>query len=563
MPDQHQNTNASDQVCSRVPLEKSERQRLRQIAADYVSQNQITAPVSLDELKRCCGAIIGQYSIDPKYADFTAICLNNRVWKDEVAAVPFEKRLLLLPKCLRDSELCPGQFDRFGLVCSGCGRCVINSIKAMAQTLGYTVLIAEGSPMVMSLISSGQIQAVVGVSCMAVLEQAFSYMEAGAIPGAAVPLLFDGCKDTELDVEWLEEILTGFKPQDRPGIDLASVKGRTVDLFTKENLRRYFGADNSQTAEIALEWMARSGKRFRPVIAASVFMSSSRHPGNENKDLPRSLQDIAVAIECFHKASLVHDDIEDDDEKRYGQNTLHQQHGIPVALNTGDYLLGLGYKIIADVDAPDSVKVKMLRAASDAHYKLCIGQGNELTWMKNPAPLSVEQVIDIFRHKTSPAFEVAFKLGLHLCENDVPGDNLVGEYCKYLGIAYQVLDDINDFDKAVGAGKLGELKPSLLYALAWRDADSDQKKILRLIWSGTSRKEHETVELIKVFSDLSVKRKAIDMLQSFKQAAIEAISPVKNTPLKSLLRIVISKIFSEVEIMSCCDDYSPGNNKDS
>lgn len=561
MPDQRQNANASPR--SRVPLEKSQRQRLRQIASDFVSQNDITAPASLDELKRHCGTIISRHRIDPQYADFTAICLNNCIWKDQVAAVPFDKRLLLLPRCLRHSELCPGRFDRFGLVCSGCGRCVINSIKSMAETLGYTVLIAEGSPMVMSLISSGQIQAVVGVSCMAVLEQAFSYMEAGAIPGAAVPLLFDGCKDTELDVEWLEEILTDFKPPDLPGVDLASVKQQIAGLFTKENLRRYFAADDSQTADIALEWMARSGKRFRPIIAASVFMTSRQTPGNGKNELPPALQDIAVAIECFHKASLVHDDIEDDDEKRYGQNTLHQQHGVPVALNTGDYLLGLGYKIIADVDAPDRVKVKMLHAASDAHYKLCIGQGNELTWLKNPAPLSVEQVIDIFRYKTSPAFEVAFRLGMQLCESDAAGDGLIGEYCKYLGIAYQVLDDINDFDKAMAAGKFDELKPSLLYALAWRDADSGQKKILSLIWSGASSKKYETAGLIKVFGDLSVKRKAIDMLQSFKQAAIEAISPVKNTPLKSLLRIVISRIFSEVEIMSCCDDYSPGNNKDS
>src|SRR6185503_2935803 len=63
-------------------------------------------------------------------------------------------------------------------------------------------------------------------------------------------------------------------------------------------------------------------------------------------NLPDLVKRAALAIECFHKASLVHDDIEDDDTFRYGRETLHRQYGVGTAINIGDYLIGLGYRLV-------------------------------------------------------------------------------------------------------------------------------------------------------------------------------------------------------------------------
>ena len=52
----------------------------------------------------------------------------------------------------------------------------------------------------------------------------------------------------------------------------------------------------------------------------------------------------ALAMEVFHKASLVHDDIQDNDPYRYGQETLHRRYGVGTAINVGDYLIGMGYR---------------------------------------------------------------------------------------------------------------------------------------------------------------------------------------------------------------------------
>jgi geranylgeranyl diphosphate synthase type II len=136
-----------------------------------------------------------------------AVLLNSEVWREQLATVPFERRLLLLPKCLRVEDKCPAPFDEFGLLCKQCGLCSIQDLQVEAERLGYAVLVAEGSAIVMSIIATGKIDAIVGVSCLSVLEKAFPYMESAAIPGVAIPLLQDDCVDTNIDLDWVWDVI--------------------------------------------------------------------------------------------------------------------------------------------------------------------------------------------------------------------------------------------------------------------------------------------------------------------------------------------------------------------
>ena len=61
---------------------------------------------------------------------------------------------------------------------------------------------------------------------------------------------------------------------------------------------------------------------------------------------PDAIRRAAMSIETFHKASLVHDDIQDGDRYRYGADSLHVKYGVPTAINIGDYLIGLGYRLV-------------------------------------------------------------------------------------------------------------------------------------------------------------------------------------------------------------------------
>ena len=95
----------------------------------------------------------------------------------------------------------------------------------------------------------------------------------------------------------------------------------------------------------------------------------------------------ALSIETFHKASLVHDDIEDDDQYRYGDRTLHRKFGVATAINVGDYLIGLGYRLVSRERAALGAETvgEILDRLAEAHMKLTEGQGAELLWRDSHA----------------------------------------------------------------------------------------------------------------------------------------------------------------------------------
>src|SRR4028119_1799652 len=71
-----------------------------------------------------------------------------------LAGIPYERRLRLMPKCLRVEAKCPAPFDEFGLLCKKCGLCSIQDLQEEAERLGYAVLVAEGSALVMAILQT-------------------------------------------------------------------------------------------------------------------------------------------------------------------------------------------------------------------------------------------------------------------------------------------------------------------------------------------------------------------------------------------------------------------------
>jgi len=175
--------------------------------------------------------------------------------------VPFERRLLLLPKCLRDEERCPAPFDEFGLLCKQCGLCSIQDLQNEAERLGYAVLTAEGSAIVMAIIETGKIDAIADVSCLSVLERSFPYMEAAAIPGVAIPLLQDDSNDTNLDIERLWDMNHLTSDDQTRRLDLDSLRNEVDSWFTSAELTRLLGPAKSHADQLSRECLSKSGKR--------------------------------------------------------------------------------------------------------------------------------------------------------------------------------------------------------------------------------------------------------------------------------------------------------------
>ncbi len=530
-----------------VPRTRAEREGLRRLAEEFAAANaaRLVPPLVLDELRGAARDLVRSAEIDPRYADYAAVLLSNEVWKEHFAGVPYNRRLLLLPKCLRLFERCPAPMDEYGLVCQKCGLCPIRDLQEEAESLGYAVLVAEGSDLVTSIIQTGKISAILGVSCLSVLERAFPYMETASIPGIAIPLLHDGCRDTAVDLDWVLDAihLTGADRTAR--LDLDELRGEVQSWFSPEVLSGLLGhAAESETERIAWEWLARGGKRWRPFLTVCTWKALQENPCAV---IPDSLKRLAIAVECFHKASLIHDDIEDGDEERYGEKTLHAEYGLPVALNCGDFLVGEGYRLIAASGASAESVAAMLRIASRGHRTLCLGQGAELCWVRTPRPLSPVEVLHIFRQKTVPAFEVALQMGAALAGADEVLLSVLAGFSDAIGVAYQIRDDLEDL-------ATGEVRPSLPLAIAYERARGEDRRILERVWERQSEAPGALLARL-------AESRCRDLLESYRERALRSLLALDNPSLKGLLRRVAGKIF-HAEMKGWCSEFEARNAAD-
>ena len=127
----------------------------------------------------------------------------------DIRSFPPEQRLLLLPHCLRPSQGCPGKMTREGLDCTGCTRtdCKIGPIREAALKAGYLgVCVAPGGRLAVRRVAELKPEAIVAVACDKELEEGVEAVNAlgwekAAPPVIQIPLLRDGCVDTDVDLE--------------------------------------------------------------------------------------------------------------------------------------------------------------------------------------------------------------------------------------------------------------------------------------------------------------------------------------------------------------------------
>jgi geranylgeranyl diphosphate synthase type II len=539
-----------------IPNDRSERDRLRRVARQHVEQQRLVPPLDEDELRDHAEQVCRQAGAHLICRDFAAIQVNNETWRDTLAGIPYDRRLLLLPQCLRAVDRCRASIDEFGLVCRECGSCSIHQLQTEAERLGYAVLVAEGSAVVTKMIETGAIEAVIGVSCMSVLEKCFPHMEARAVPGIAIPLLQDGCANTTVDLDWVLDAIHLTSQDKTYRLNLDVLKREVRSWFTEDSLNALLGDCEGETEAIARDWLVRAGKRWRPFLTTCVDLSLRGDVVDHSPRLPDSLKRLAVAVECFHKASLVHDDIEDGDDERYGRSALHVEYGTPVALNVGDFLLGEGYRLIGELDVDDATKVAMLRTAAAGHLALSRGQGAELCWHRRPKPLSSLEVLDIFRLKTAPAFEVALRLGASHGGADEEVHEVLTRYSEALGIAYQIRDDLEDFAGSGDSHDLRDLRPSLVLAIAHkRAADDAEAELTTALWDRTRDYAEMADEIQRLIAARGVIDTVENLLEAYTAQAARCLHTLRNPTLKGLLRRVVGKIFGDERVYGYCCEY--------
>ncbi len=551
-----------------VPDTRALRDRVRAEAARVGMALDRSRPLTKAGLQQLGEDLLCRMQLEEQYLGFAMVCLSNEFWRDQVSAIDFKRRLLLLPHCLKHAEGCPADYDEFGLDCRKCGACSVADFKTRAEDLGYKVLVSEGTPIVLKIIVSGHVDAIVGVACLNVLEKALDKVLLAGIPSVAVPLLSSNCRNTSVDDDWVAELI-GLKtaPPEARTKTYVHLMRAAHGLCEEPELSRLAPRSRGKQGQadplarheaIAYEWLAQGGKRSRPLITLAAYDALKGAPATRSADgldLPDAVRRTALAIEAFHKASLVHDDIEDDDAFRYGHETLHRRHGVGTAINVGDYLIGLGYRLVSREKQAlgGDVVADILDRLSDAHLKLSEGQGAELLWRDAPdKTLTALDALKIYALKTAPAFDAALYAGLRLAGPADGYEKMVGDFSRHVGVAFQVLNDLKDWqedgDNKLLAGQDALAgRPTLLLALALEGlAGADREELLALLHDRApavnGHAAHKVARVRRLFERSRAFEKAEQLVEKYRARAEVLADAVEPTELRELLYYLVDTV---------------------
>ena len=155
-----------------MPKTKQLREELRLKCREVARTLDRNVPPNKDQLEAISRKILADSDLEEGFVGWIMVVLSSEFWTEQIQSIPHERRLFLLPHCLKHAAGCPADYDEFGLDCETCGACSIADYKGKAEKLGYKVLVAEGSPIVLKIIVSGYVDAILGVACLNVLEKA-------------------------------------------------------------------------------------------------------------------------------------------------------------------------------------------------------------------------------------------------------------------------------------------------------------------------------------------------------------------------------------------------------
>ena len=267
------------------------------------------------------------------------------------------------------------------------------------------------------------------------------------------------------------------------------------------------------------------GKRLRPLLAvlsAKMF--------NYQGDLHHLM---AAIIEFIHTATLLHDDVVDESDLRRGNETANALFGNAASVLVGDFLYSRAFEMMVDVD--DMRVMQILATTTNV-----IAEGEVMQLMNiHDAETSEEKYMEVIYCKTARLFEAATQLGAILCNRNEEEEQAMAAYGRYLGTAFQLIDDVMDYSsnseemgKNVG-DDLAEGKPTLPLIYAIQKGSAEQVALIKLaIEKGGYDKIDQVQAIIQQTDALSYTE---EMAQKQAQLAIDALDCLPDSEYKTLL----------------------------
>lgn len=277
------------------------------------------------------------------------------------------------------------------------------------------------------------------------------------------------------------------------------------------------------------------GKRLRPLLT----VLAARAVGIENTQH----HTLAAIIEFIHTATLLHDDVVDESTMRRGRETANEVFGNQASVLVGDFLYTRSFQMMVSLD-----RMRVMQILSDATN--VIAEGEVLQLMNCNDPDTTEaSYLQVIYSKTARLFEAATLLAAVLTDQSPEIELAMQNYGKYLGTAFQLVDDILDYasdsetlGKNIG-DDLAEGKPTLplLYAM-WHGTAEQQMMIRDAIEKSNGMDNLQSV--LKAMDETGSLNYTKTLALQASQQAIEALKPIPESSYKQAL-IGLAKISVE------------------
>ncbi len=282
------------------------------------------------------------------------------------------------------------------------------------------------------------------------------------------------------------------------------------------------------------------GKRIRPLmtlLAADLF-------GDVEEACQRAMP-AALAVELFHNSTLMHDDILDGAPLRRGKPAVHEKWSVDTAILSGDTTLLVAYSQLAKSD-PARLPT-LLNVFNRVTLEVCEGQQLDMDYEKR-ARVTIDEYVEMIRMKTSVLLGGAAELGAIAVGASDADVRHIGDFGMYVGIAFQLQDDIldvfgdpNAVGKQVGGDILANKKTYLLIKALELAQGADKALLNSLLATQDMDSQEKVRQVTEVYERLNVLREAQRAMNAFSVRAFEALDRVsvaeeRKAPLRALAR---------------------------
>ncbi len=311
--------------------------------------------------------------------------------------------------------------------------------------------------------------------------------------------------------------------------DIKQVIGSEFNIF-EERFNAVFKTDNALLQSVFEHVLKGKGKQIRPIL---VLLSAKLCGEVNNQAI-----DASIALELLHTATLIHDDVVDETYERRGNPSVNAKWDNKVSILAGDYMLSNALYV-----AVRTGSLYILDLISSIGKDLADGELLQLSKTKKSL-LSEEEYYQIIRKKTAMLFSVCTGSGAIAANAPEQEKQFLCNFGEYLGMCFQIQDDIFDYQENVAIGKpvgndIREGKVTLPLILALKNASANEKTEVSAIIDNKDFTSENVDKILHFTRQQNGIMLAQDKMEIYKNKAIEQLNGFEDSAVKAALLNVL------------------------